>query len=321
MSISIDTNNSSGAGFQCQASNSYSFVGTSTDVTGHSSVQISVYSDQSGVAYIEHSHDPAGAGWTASTGYTVTASTHMHQSAYIRDKYMRVRFVLDGVVATTVCSVVTKLLSDAAIENYLDSTQDSVTAEQGGAPWAVTIPALSAASDSIEARLYDSAGNGILSTLNAAHVLESNSGLLLADTNSLVARTPVLGSAAMAASVPVTLASDQPDLPVTEARWNGWTQASVTTAVTVNAAASSLGRVHIYNSSGATAYVSFFDLASGSVVLGTTTPVLTFPVGNNSSLVFDARVVFSAEIAIASTTAHAGAVPSAAGVDVCVTYQ
>ena len=316
MAITLSAINSSTTNLV--AGNGYAFSGNAEGVSTMTSIAVHLYSDQAGTLYTEFSHD--GSLWTSSTAHAYSAGTLLNVSQAVQDVYFRVTVAGDA-VATTVFSLNTRLLSNARPEETLDSATDSVTAQQGGAPWSVTIPALSAGTDSIEARLYDSAGNGILSTLNAAHVLESNSGLLLADTNALVARTPVLGQAAMAASVPVVIASDQPDLGVTEARWNAWTQASVTTAVTVNAAASSLGRVHIYNSSGATAYVSFFDLASGSVVLGTTAPVIVLPVPNSTSLVFDARVVFATEIAIASVTAHGGNTASAAGVDVCVTYQ
>lgn len=84
--------------------------------------------------------------------------------------------------------------------------------------------------------------------------------------------------------------------------------AVMNTAVAVKASAGALGSYHIQNPGSANAYLQLYDLAAGSVVVGTTTPVQTWWVPAGGAL--DGELVrplsFAAAITIAATTTPTG---------------
>ncbi len=90
------------------------------------------------------------------------------------------------------------------------------------------------------------------------------------------------------------------------------------TAVAVKAAAGCLYGYHIHNPSAATVYIQFYDVAQGSVTVGTTTPKMTFGIPAGASL--DAPGVvpgisFGTAITVAATTTAAGSTaPASAAV-------
>ncbi|MDE2097724.1 MAG: hypothetical protein KGL39_10785 [Patescibacteria group bacterium] len=94
--------------------------------------------------------------------------------------------------------------------------------------------------------------------------------------------------------------------------------------VSVKASAGTLYGLHVENNQGATAWVQVFDVASGSVTLGTTVPDYELKVAANSSgdLILPALgAPFGTAISIASTTAEKGNTGSSAGVQAFATYQ
>jgi hypothetical protein len=79
----------------------------------------------------------------------------------------------------------------------------------------------------------------------------------------------------------------------------------------------------INNQGSVTAFIQLFDLASGSVVLGSTTPDLEVVVFQLSQVIVPLPVCgvpFGNAISIASTTTEKGATPSSAGVQAFALY-
>jgi len=83
---------------------------------------------------------------------------------------------------------------------------------------------------------------------------------------------------------------------------------------------SNLKSITVVNSSAAAAFVQFFDLAPGSVTLGTTVPILEVEVASGGTVGIaypgDSALLFGVAISVASTTLDGGSVGSAAGVSV-----
>ena len=97
------------------------------------------------------------------------------------------------------------------------------------------------------------------------------------------------------------------------------------TVLAVKASAGVLYGIQVINDQASlTAYLQIFDLAAGSVVLGTTDPDLEFRIKASNMLEFvglaQLGVRFSSAISIAVTTLEKGSVGSAAGVQVFLQY-
>ena len=93
---------------------------------------------------------------------------------------------------------------------------------------------------------------------------------------------------------------------------------SITTTVTaVKASAGTLLGWYLFNSNSVTVYCQIFDLATGSVSLGTTAPKLSFgiPAGLGANLGFMPGIKFSTAISVAFTTTRAGSTAPANTVD------
>lgn len=100
--------------------------------------------------------------------------------------------------------------------------------------------------------------------------------------------------------------------PVPSADNGGSLHTSLNLAATVAAVKASAGMVDsitVTNSHSAVQYLQVFNTASGSVTLGTTTPVLTVavPATNTVQLNFDKGLKFGTAISIAATTTPTGA--------------
>lgn len=97
----------------------------------------------------------------------------------------------------------------------------------------------------------------------------------------------------------------------------------INTVVALKASPGVLFGVQIVNNTAATVFVQVFDLATGSVTLGTTTPDLEFQVDANKSLPvpFPARGVnFATAISIAATTLEGGSISPGTGVQLFGQY-
>jgi hypothetical protein len=71
------------------------------------------------------------------------------------------------------------------------------------------------------------------------------------------------------------------------------------------------------NTQGATAFIQIFDSSTASVTLGTTVPMLEFPLAASTGMVdmdFSPPLLFETQMVVYSTTAPGGSTGSSAGV-------
>jgi hypothetical protein len=94
---------------------------------------------------------------------------------------------------------------------------------------------------------------------------------------------------------------------------------------TVTAVKASAGQIYGYqffNGTAATAYVQLFDIATGSVTLGTTAPKLSIgiPAGGSFMLSHENGVQYATAISVACTTTRAGLTAPASSIDLNIFY-
>jgi hypothetical protein len=98
----------------------------------------------------------------------------------------------------------------------------------------------------------------------------------------------------------------------------------VATVTAVKSSAGNIYGIQVLNGSAAACFVQIFDVATGSVTLGTTVPDMQVRVAANSYATIPVPAVgieFGTAISIASTTGASGDTASAAGVDVYIQYE
>ena len=103
----------------------------------------------------------------------------------------------------------------------------------------------------------------------------------------------------------------------------------VTAVVAVKASGGGLYGYYIGNANTTTCYLQIFNVASGSVSLGSTVPNLTFPIppqnatnGNGgANLALSIPITFSTAISLASTTTAAGGTTTGCGMTVNIWYE
>lgn len=95
------------------------------------------------------------------------------------------------------------------------------------------------------------------------------------------------------------------------------------TAAAVKAGAGQVYGYDIHNPNAAIVYVQFFNVASGSVTVGTTAPLYSVgvPANGRAAVEFPMGIAHSTAIAVAATTARAGGSAPASTVDVNVLYK
>lgn len=102
-------------------------------------------------------------------------------------------------------------------------------------------------------------------------------------------------------------------------------QAALTnTAVAVDANPGQLYELYCYNSNAAVGFVQLFDLATGSVTLGTTTPKLSYGIPATNASGFTVSLVgtqFSTAISAAATTTATGSTALGAGLTCNFKYK
>ena len=99
-----------------------------------------------------------------------------------------------------------------------------------------------------------------------------------------------------------------------------------TTAVAVKASAGSVVGYNIFNPGSALAYVHFYDVAQGSVTVGTTVPKLSLPLPSNSSATVgidskQASVPYSTAITVAASTTPGGSTAPGTALVVNILYN
>jgi hypothetical protein len=99
------------------------------------------------------------------------------------------------------------------------------------------------------------------------------------------------------------------DTPVTSGGLSIVTGSVGGTATAIKASAGQLYGYHLFNTTAAVAYVQIFNVASGSVTVGTTAPTISIgiPASGGVTVNFDKGVAFGTAISFACTTTRTGA--------------
>lgn len=97
-----------------------------------------------------------------------------------------------------------------------------------------------------------------------------------------------------------------------------------TTVLSINASAGQLGMVQCYNPNSSQVYIQVFNVASGSVTLGSTTPAFSVPIAATSTGGFVLPmfgVNFSTAISAAATTTATGSTAPSTAADCNFAYH
>lgn len=223
--------------------NGYQWQSIATDVSAFGTLSISAYVDQNSTVQLEFSKD--GSTWGHTTTYAVTASVAYHVQTPVCDQYCRITSATSA-LTTTINHLTVRGLD--SVHDLMEADVDSIAAHlYAGASGValtdtvagrldVTTQARGHASDSITARCQDGTGNALVVAGGELAVADATSAGHLAsieaDTTSIDAKTPALGIAVAASSLPVVLASDTTALPtqVAGAHANAWSAAAVLAA-------------------------------------------------------------------------------------------
>lgn len=141
-----------------------------------------------------------------------------------------------------------------------------------------------------------------------------------------VVKAASTAAAATDPSLVVALSPNSNGVKLTPQTSGGLSMYSASTGATATSAKSSPGQLYgwfIYNSNSSVAYVQFFDLATGSVTLGTTSPKFSIgiPAGSGANVFSDTGLAFATAITYACTTTRSGSTAPTNTVDVNFFYS
>lgn len=149
-------------------------------------------------------------------------------------------------------------------------------------------------------------------------------------TASVDTKTPAKGSATSANSSPVVIASDQAAVPVSTAASStggvSLTRAAAltNTAIAVDASGGQLFGYYVWNPNSTVCYLQVYNVASGSVTVGTTVPTLSFgvpPTGGANLLSALGITLGGTGISVAATTTTGGGTACSTAIDANVYYK
>ncbi|QEL14801.1 hypothetical protein [Limnoglobus roseus] len=236
--------------------------------------------------------------------------------------------------------------SSAFAHPLLDSTGAIISPATSGNQTAgnASLATIATNTSGLATATAQAAGNSSLASIatnttgaaTAAAQATGNSSLASVATNT--ANIPAKGQATMANSLPIAIASDQPAVPVAmTANTAGGTSTFcangaaggnallTSTPVAVKASAGNLYGFDFVNTGNAAAYVQIFDLAVGSVTLGTTAPKLSkwVPAGGSWEEKFggEGKISFANAIVMAATSTPSGSTTPATGILANVTFK
>ena len=153
----------------------------------------------------------------------------------------------------------------------------------------------------------DASGNltaNLAAGTNAIGKLAANSGVVIGDVNAVQSGTWTVQPGNTANTTPWLVT----DSPATSGGLSIVTGSVGATATAIKASAGQLYGYHLFNTTAAVAYVQIFNVASGSVTLGTTSPTLSIgiPASGGVTVNFDKGIAFSTAISFACTTTRTG---------------
>ena len=215
---------------------------------------------------------------------------------------------------------------------FNDGTNNAFANAQLDATGALISPATSA---------LQTAGNASLTAIasqtagaaTAANQVSTNNKL-----DTVIARTPALGSTTSANATPVVIASDQGALPFAATAntaggastfcangASGGNALLTNNPVAVKSSAGNLYGFDFVNTGAAAAFVQIFDLAVGAVTLGTTVAKMSkwVPAGGAWEEKFggEGKISFTNAITVAATTTASGNTAPATGILANVTFK
>lgn len=126
-------------------------------------------------------------------------------------------------------------------------------------------------------------------------------------TNALPAGTNLMGKVGIDQTTPGTT-NAVVDTPVTSGGLLIVTGSVGATATAIKASAGQLYGYHLFNTTAAVAYVQIFNVASGSVTVGTTAPTMSvgIPASGGVTVNWDKGIAFGTAISFACTTTRTG---------------
>ena len=208
--------------------------------------------------------------------------------------------------------------ADKSIIAYYDGTSSAFAHPLLDNAGAIISPATAGKQDLTNTGIGAPGDAAVTNPAASGSIIALLKGILTAAANLLPK-----GQANMANSSPVTVATDQSAIPVTQAAnttggvstyaaTGGTGNALLTnTAAAIKTSAGNLYGFDFVNTGSAAAYVQIFDAAAGSVTLGTTPPKLSkwVPAGGSWEEKFtgEGKISFGTAITIAATSTPTGA--------------
>jgi len=274
------------------------FTGTGEDVTNYNEIRISVIASHASATdglSIQQSSDNTN--WDITDTYTIPATTGKTFSVPRQAKYFRVVYTNGATLQTSfrlqtiLNRAAARVSSQRAGDGYSNETdleqQQAFLMGYNGSTW-----------DRVR-----TTGTGVLST---SAVLTAGSALV--------------GKVGIDQTTPGTT-NAVVDTPVTSGGLSIVTGSVGATATAIKASAGQLYGYHLFNTTAAVAYVQIFNVATGSVTLGTTAPTMSIgiPASGGVTVNFDKGIAFSTAISFACTTTRTGS--SGATCDVNFFYK
>lgn len=277
----VSTNNSSSTNITGNAS----FTGTSEDVTQYSEMRVSVYSSHASATdglSIQQSSD--GTNWDITDPYTIPATTAKTFVVPRQAKFFRVVYT-NGATTTTSFRLQT-ILNRTGSASSSQRAQDAYTNE----------------TDLVQGQSFLMGFNG-----TTWDRLRTTGTGVLSTSSVLTAGSAIVGKVGIDQTTPGTT-NAVVDTPTTAGGLSIVTGSVGATATAIKASAGQLYGYHLFNTTAAVAYVQIFNVASGSVALGTTAPTMSIgiPASGGVTVNFDKGIAFGTAISFACTTTRTG---------------
>jgi hypothetical protein len=196
--------------------------------------------------------------------------------------------------------------SAGTLRVVLATDQPALTNKLLVTPDSVALPANQSVNISQMNGVATTMGNGVAGT-GVQRVAIASDNTAFSVNATLAAGTALAGKVGIDQTTPGTT-NAVVDTPVTTGGLSIITGSVGATATAIKASAGQLYGYHLFNTTAAVAYVQIFNVASGSVTLGTTAPTLSIgiPASGGVTVNFDKGIAFSTAISFACTTTRTG---------------
>jgi len=265
------------------------FTGTSEDVLAYNELRISVIASHASATdglSIQQSSDNSN--WDITDTYTIPATTGKTFSVPRQARYFRIVYTNGGTLQTSfrLQTILNRDAVRAASQRAADAYSNETDLDQNqsflmgynGTTWD---------------RLRSDTTNGL--------------DVDVTRLPALVAGSALVGKVGIDQTTPGTT-NAVVDTPVTSGGLSIVTGSVGATATAIKASAGQLYGYHLFNTTAAVAYVQIFNVASGSVTLGTTAPTMSIgiPASGGVTVHWDKGIAFGTAISFACTTTRTG---------------